>query len=150
MEKLNNIKVVGIEFMNRLLPRTENRFIPFCSSQDIRAEDLPDEVNKHIWEELKKGRSIVPVKITIRVDITGMNIADDVADEVLSVARRTLKSVEYVNEADRGAINYNYGLLTGSKPYMFSTKVSPLSVIEALTSGRPYSVYVIGFLTRNN
>ena len=79
-----------------------------------------------------------------------MNIADDVADEVLAVARRTLKSVEYTNEADRGAINYNYGLLTGSKPYMFTMKVSPLSVIEALTSGYPYSVCVIGFLIRAN
>lgn len=147
---MKNIKVTEIKFMQNLLPRTEDRYEPFCSSQDIRAVDLPDEVNKNIWEELKKGRSVIPVKITIQVNTTGMNIADDVADEVLAVARRTLKSVEYTNEADRGAINYNYGLLTGSKPYMFTMKVSPLSVIEALTSGYPYSVCVIGFLTRAN
>lgn len=143
-----NIKVTEIKFMQSLLARTESRFVPFCSSDDIRAEDLPDEVNKNIWEELKKGRSIVPIKITVQVDITGMNITDDVADEVIAVARRALKSVEYVNEADRGAINYNYGLLTGSKPYVFSMKVSPLSVIEALTSGYPYNVKIVGFLTR--
>lgn len=147
---MKNIKVTEVKFMQSLLPRTENRFTPFCSSQDIRAEEIPDEVNKNIWEELKKGRRIVPVKITIQVDITGMNIADDVADEVMAVARRTLKSIEYTSEADRGAINYNYGLLTGGKPYMFSMKVSPLSVIEALTSGYPYNVSVIGFLTRAN
>ena len=147
---MKNIKVTEIKFMQNLLPRTEDRYEPFCSSQDIRAVDLPDEVNKNIWEELKKGRSVIPVKITIQVNTTGMNIADDVADEVLAVARRTLKSVEYTNEADRGAINYNYGLLTGSKPYMFTMKVNPLSVIEALTSGYPYSVCVIGFLTRAN
>ena len=150
MEKLNNIKVVEIKFMNHLIPRTECRYEPFCSSQDIRAAELPDEVNKNIWEELKKGHSIVPIKITIQVNITGMNIVDDVADEVLAVARRTLKSVEFTNKADRGAINYNYGLLTGSKPYMLTMKVSPLSVIEALTSGYPYNVRVIGFLTRAN
>ena len=149
-KKIKNIKVTEIKFSNRLIPQVESRFSPFCSGDDIRAEDLPNEVNKHIWEELKKGRSIVPVKITIQVNTTGMNIADDVADEVLAVARRTLKSVEYTNEADRGAINYNYGLLTGSKPYMFTMKVSPLSVIEALTSGYPYSVCVIGFLIRAN
>ena len=147
---MNNIKVTEIKFMQSLLARTESRFVPFCSSDDIRAEDLPDEVNKNIWEELKKGHSIVPIKITIQVNITGMNIADDVTDEVLAVARRTLKSIEYVNKADRGAINYNYGLLTGGKPYVFSMKVSPLSVIEALTSGYPYNVRVIGFLTRAN
>ena len=134
---MNNIKVIEIKFMQ-----------PFCSGDDIRAEDLPDEVNKHIWEELKKGRSIVPVKIIIQVNTTSMNIADDVADEVLAVARRTLKSVEYVNEADRGAINYNYGLLTSNKPYVFALKENPLSVIEALTSGYPYNVKVIGFITR--
>lgn len=147
---MNNIKVTEVKFMQSLLPRTESRFSPFCSGDDIRAEDLPDEVNKHIWEELKKGRSIVPVKVTIQVDINGMNIADDVADEVMAVARRTLKSIEYTSEADRGAINYSYGLLTGYKPYMFSMKVNPLSVIEALTSGYPYNVRVIGFLTRAN
>ena len=145
---MKNIKVTEIKFMQSLLARTESRFVPFCSGDDIRAEDLPDEVNKHIWEELKKGRSIVPVKITIQVNTTGMNIAYDVTDEVLAVARRALKSVEYVNEADRGAINYS--LLAGSKPYMLSMKVSPLSVIEALTSGYPYNVRVIGFLTRAN
>ena len=79
-----------------------------------------------------------------------MNIADDVADEVLAVARRTLKSIEYANEADLGAINYKFGLLTDSKPYMLPVRVSPLSVIEALTSGYPYNVRVIGFLTRAN
>ena len=147
---MKNIKVTEIKFMQRLIPQVESRFSPFCSGDDIRAEDLPDEVNKNIWEELKKGRSVIPVKITIQVDITGMNIADDVADAVMAVARRTLKSVEYVNEADRGAINYNYCLLTSSKPYVFSMKVSPLSVIEALTSGYPYNVNVIGFLTRAN
>ena len=145
---MKNIKVTEIKFMPSLLARTESRFVPFCSVDDIRAEDLPDEVNKHIWEAIMKGRSIVPVKITIQVNTTGMNIADDVADEVLAVARRALKSVEYVNEADRGAINS--GRLTGSKPYMFSMKVNPLSVIEALTSGYPYNVRVIGFLTRAN
>ena len=144
---MNNIKVTEMKFMDRLLPQ-ENRFLPFCSSQDIRAEDLPDEVNKNIWEELKKGHSIVPVKIAIQVNITGMNIADDIADEVLAVARRALKSVEFMNEADRGAINS--GDLLGNKPYVFSMKVSPLSVIEAFTSGYPYNVKVIGFLTRAN
>ena len=144
---MNNIKVTEVKFMNRLLPQ-ENRFLPFCSSQDIRAEDLPDEVNKNIWEELKKGHSIVPVKIAIQVDITGMNIGDDIADEVLVVARRTIKSIEYLSETDRGAINS--GDLLGNKPYVFSVKVSPLSVIEALTSGYPYNVKVIGFLTRAN
>ena len=144
---MNNIKVTEMKFMDRLLPQ-ENRFLPFCSSQDIRAEDLPDEVNKNIWEELKKGHSIVPVKIAIQVNITGMNIADDIADEVLAVARRALKSVEFMNEADRGAINS--GDLLGNKPYVFSMKVSPLSVIEAFTSGDPYNVKVIGFLTRAN
>lgn len=144
---MNNIKVTEVKFMNRLLPQ-ENRFLPFCSSQDIRAEDLPDEVNKNIWEELKKGHSIVPVKIAIQVDITGMNIGDDIADEVLAVARRTIKSIENLSETDRGAINS--GDLLGNKPYVFSMKVSPLSVIEALTSGYPYNVKVIGFLTRAN
>ena len=147
---MKNIKVTEIKFMQRLIPQVESRFSPFCSSDDIRAEDLPDEVNKNIFGELKKGHSIVPVKVTIQVDINGMNIADDVADEVMAVARRTLKSIEYTSEADRGAINYSYGLLTGYKPYMFSMKVSPLSVIEALTSGYPYNVRVIGFLTRAN
>lgn len=145
---MNNIKVTEIKFLQRLIPQVESRFSPFCSGDDIRAEDLPDEVNKNIWEELKKGHSIVPIKITVQVSITDRNITDDVADEVLAVARRTLKSIEYVNKEDRGAINYNYGLLTGGKPYVFSMKVSPLSVIEALTSGYPYHVRVIGFLTR--
>ena len=145
---MKNIKVTEIKFMQRLIPQVESRLSPFCSGDDIRAEDLPDEVNKNILEAFKKGRSIVPVKITIQVDITGFNIADDVADEVLAVARRALKAVEYNSESDRGAINYNYGLLTGSKPYMLSMKVGPLSVIEALTSGYPYNVKVIGFLTR--
>ena len=143
---MKNIKVTEIKFMQRLIPQVESRLSPFCSGDDIRAEDLPDEVNKNILEAFKKGRSIVPVKITIQVDITGFNIADDVADEVLAVARRTLKSVEYVNEADRGAINSD--LLTSNRPYVFPMKVSPLSVIEALTSGYPYNVKVIGFLTR--
>lgn len=145
---MKNIKVTEIKFLRGLIPQVESRLSPFCSGDDIRAEDLPDEVNKNIWEELKKGRSVIPVKITIQINITGMNIADDVADEVVAVARRTLKSVEYVNEADRGAINS--GRLTGSKPYIFSMKVNPLSVIEALTSGYPYNVRVIGFLTRAN
>ena len=143
---MNNIKVTEIRFTQRLLPRTENRFVPFCSSDDIRAEDLPDEVNKNIWEELKKGRNIVPVKITIQVNTTGMNIADDVADEVMAAARRSLKSIEYLNESDRGAINA--GWFTGNKPYVFPVKASPLSVIEALTSGHSYNVKIIGFLTR--
>ena len=145
---MKNIKVTEMKFMQRLI-QTEKRFSPFYSSQDIRAEDLPDEVNKNIWEELKKGHSIVPVRITMQVNITGMNtITDDIADEVLAVARRTIKSIEYLNETDRGAINS--GCLTGNKPYVFSMKVSPLSVIEALTSGYPYNVRVIGFLTRAN
>ena len=76
-----------------------------------------------------------------------MNIADD-ADEVLAVARRALKSVEYMNVTDRGAINSGWPL--DSKPYVFTKKVSPLSVIEAITSGYPYNVRVIGFLTRAN
>ena len=144
---MKNIKVTKIEFMQSLLPRTENRFVPFFS-HDICAEDLPEEVNKNIWEELKKGRNIIPVMITVRVDITGMNIADDVAYEVVEAARRSLKSVEYLGESDRGAINA--GWFTGNKPYMFPMKVSPLNIIEALTSGCPYNVRVIGFLTRAN
>lgn len=145
---MNNIKVTKIELMQRLLPRAENRFSPVYPTRDICADDLPDEVNKNIWEEINKGRSIIPVMFTIQVDVTGMGIADDVADEVMAVARRTLKSIEYSSEADRGAI-YS-GRLTGNKPYVFAVKVSPLSVIEALTSGYPYHVRVIGFLTRAN
>ena len=144
---MNNINVTEIKFMNKLIARTESRFVPFMSSDDIRAEDLPDEVNKNIWEELKKGNSIVPVKITIQVVNTTGGM--DISDEVLAVARRTLKAIEYVNkETDHGAINY--GPLTGRKPYVFSMKVSPLSVIEALSTGYPYNVKVIGFLTRAN
>lgn len=145
---MNNIEVTKIEFLGHLLPRVDCSFTPFCSTPDVRTDDLPVEINHRIWEELKRGRDVIPVKMTINVNITGMNIADDVADEVMAVARRTLKSVEYVSEADRGAINS--GLLTGNKPYMFAVKVSPLSVIEALTSGYPYHVRVIGFLTRAN
>ena len=145
---MNNINVTEIKFMNKLIARTESRFVPFMSSDDIRSEDLPDQINKNIWEELKKGNSIVPVKITIQVVNTTGGM--DISDEVLAVARRTLKAIEYVNKADRGAINYNYGLLTGRKPYVFSMKVSPLSVIEALSTGYPYNVKVIGFLTRAN
>lgn len=144
---MKNIKVTEMKFMQRLL-QTEKRFSPFYSSQGICADDLPDSVNKNIWEELKKGRNIVPVMITIQVNITGMHISDDVADEVLAVARRTIKSIEYLNETDRGAINS--GDLLGNKPYVFTIKVSPLSVIEAITSGYPYNVRVIGFLTRAN
>lgn len=144
---MKNIKVTEMKFMQRLL-QTEKRFSPFYSSQGICADDLPDSVNKNIWEELKKGRNIVPVMITIQVNITSFSIAEDIADEVLAVARRTIKSIEYLNETDRGAINS--GDLLGNKPYVFTVKVSPLSVIEALTSGYPYNVRVIGFLTRAN
>lgn len=77
-----------------------------------------------------------------------MDITDDVADEVLAVSRRALKSIEYLNKTDRGAIYCRWP--TGDKPYVFTVKVSPLSVIEALTSGYPYNVKVIGFLTRAN
>lgn len=143
---MNNIKVTAIKFMSQLLPRTENRFSPFESSQDVRADDLPDWVNKNIWEEFKKGRLVIPVMMTIQVDITRINIADDVADEVLAVARRALKLVEYMNVTDRGVINSGWPL--DIKPYVFTKKVNPLSVIEALTSGYPYNVNVIGFLTR--
>lgn len=142
-----NIKVTEVKFMNKLLPQ-ENQFLPFCSSQDVRAEDLPDEVNKKIWREIKKGHDIVPVRFTIQIDINSANIADDVADEVLAVARRALKSIEYLNKTDRGAINS--GDPIGDKPFVFTMKVNPLSVIEALTSGYPYNVRVTGFLTRAN
>ena len=145
---MNNIKVTEMKFLQRLMPRTESRFSPFYPMQGICAEDLPDAVNKNIWEEFKKGHSIVPIRITIQVNITNLNIADDVADEVLAVARRAMKSVEFMNEADRGAINS--GDLLGNKPYVVSVRVCPLSVFEALTSGYPYNVRVIGFLTRAN
>ena len=144
---MNNIKVTEIEFRLSLLPRTENRFVPFFS-HDICAEDLPEEINKNIWEELKRGRDVIPVKMTINVNITGMNIADDIADEVMEVARRALKSVVYLNEADRGTINS--GLLTGDEPFVLDVKANPLSVIEAITSGCSYNVKVIGFLIRAN
>ena len=145
---MKNIKVTNIEFLGYLLPNVDSPFSPFCSTPDVSSNELPSEINKKIWEELKRGRDVIPVKMTINVNITGMNIADDVADEVLAVARRTLKSVEYLNEADRGAIHYGWPI--GDKPYVFTVKVSPLSVIEAITSGYPYNVKVIGFLTRAN
>lgn len=144
---MNNIKVTKIEFLGYLIPRSECRYSPFCSTPDVCAEDLPSEINQKIWEEFKKGRDVIPVKMTLKVTLS-KDITNDVADKVLVVARRALKSVEYINESDRGAINS--GWLTGNNPYVFSIKVSPLSVIEALTSGCPYNVRVIGFLTRAN
>ena len=143
---MNNIKVTKIEFLGYLLPRVDSPFSPFCSTPDVSSNELPGEINKKIWEELKRGRDVIPVKMTINVNITGMNIADDVADEVMVVARRTLKSVEYASGADRGAVTPDSPWY--KKPYVFAVKVSPLSVINALTSGYPYNVNIIGFLTR--
>ena len=144
---MNNIKVTNIEFLGCLLPNSGCSVTPFCSTSYVCSDDLPDEVNKNIWEEINKGRSVIPVMLTVQVSITDRNITDDVADEVMSVARRALKSVEYVNEADRGAISA-CRLAGNDKPFISVVKVSPLSVIEALTSGYPYHVRVIGFLTR--
>lgn len=144
---MNNVKVTKIEFLGGLLPRSECRYSPFCSTQDVCADDLPSEMNQKIWEELNKGRDVVPVKMTINVNITGMNIADDVADEVMAAARRTLKSVEYLSGADRGAVTPDSPWYK-KQPYVFAVKASPLSVIEALTTGHSYNVKIIGFLTR--
>ena len=147
MEKLNNIEVVEIKFMDRLLPRTEYRYEPFCSSQDIRAVDLPDCVNNKIWCELKNGRDVVPVKMTIRVTLTN-EYTNNITDKIMMVARRTLKAVEYISETDRGAINPDSQWY--KSPYVFAMKVDPCSVLHAVTRGYPYSVCVIGFLTRAN
>lgn len=141
-----NIKVTNIEFLGYLLPNVDRPFSPFCSTPDVSSNELPGEINKKIWEELKRGRDVIPVKMTVNVSITDRNIADDVADEVMSVARRTLKSIEYISGADRGAVTSDSPWY--KKPYVFAVKVSPLSVIEALTSGHPYNVKIIGFLTR--
>lgn len=145
MEKLNNIKVMEIKFMNHLIPHTECRYEPFYSSNDIRAVDLPDCVNNKIWEEFKRGRDVVPVKITIQVTLTN-EYTNDITGKIMMVARHALKTVEYISESDRGAVNPDsqwYG-----SPYMFAMKVDPCSVLHAVAHGHPYSVCVIGFITR--
>lgn len=143
---MNNIKVTKIEYIGNLLPRIEYKYAPFCSVQDVCADDLPSEINQKIWEEFKKDHVVVPVKMTINVSLNGTNITDDVGDEVMAVARRALKAIEYINVSDRGAVNYDSPLY--KTPYVFAVKVNPLSVIEALMSGCSYNIKVIGFLTR--
>ena len=144
MEKLNNIKVVEIKFMNHLIPHTECRYEPFYST-DIKAADLPDCVNNKIWEEFKRDRDVVPVRVTIQVTFTNVH-TNDITDKIMTVARQALKAVEYISESDRGAVNPD-SQLYGS-PYVFAMKVDPCRVLNTVAHGYPYSVCIIGFITR--
>lgn len=144
---MNNVKVTRIEFLCGLLPRIECGYAPFCSTPDVCPDDLPSEVNKDILEAFKKGLDVVPVKVTINVSMPKEN-TENLADEVMSAARRALKSVEYINGTDRGAVNPDsHGV---KKPYMFTVKEDPCRIIYAITCGHSFSVKVIGFLTRAN
>ena len=144
---MNNVKVTRIEFLCGLLPRMECGYAPFCSTPDVCPDDLPFEVNKDILEAFKKGLDVVPVKVTINVSMPKEN-TENLADEVMSAARRALKSVEYINGTDRGAVNPDSQGV--KKPYMFAVKADPCRIIYAITCGHSCSVKVIGFLTRAN
>ena len=144
---MNNIKVTEIKFINKLIPHIEDRYEPFYSSNDIRGVDLPDCVNNKIWWEFKKGRDVVPVKMTIQVTLTNED-TNDITGKIMTAARRALKAVEYISESDRGAVNP--GSQWYESPYVFAVKVDPCNVLHAVTRGHPYSVCVIGFLTRAN
>ena len=144
---MNNIKVTKIEFLSRLLLTKECSNEQFYATPDVCAGDLPYEVNQKILESIKKGYDVVPVKMTLKVTLT-KETTNDITEEVIETARRLLKSVEYLNEADRGAINPDSRLY--NKPYVFAVKLDPCSVLYAITHGDQFSVKMIGFLVRAN
>ena len=142
---MNNIKVTKVEFLSRLLPTNGCSSETFYSIPDVCADDLPYGVNQKILESFKKGYDVVPVRVTLMVTLP-KETENDITEEVIEVARRVLKSVEYLNEADRGMINPDSQLY--KKPYMYTVKLDPCSVLYAITCGHSFSVKVIGFLTR--
>ena len=142
---MNNVKVTKIEFLSRLLPTSSNE--QFYPTPDVCAGDLPYEVNQKISEAIKKGHDVVPVKVTLKVTLP-KETTNDITEEVIGTARRILKSLEYLNETDHGAISPDSQLY--NKPYMFAVKLDPCSVLYAITHGDQFSVKMIGFLVRAN
>ena len=141
---MKNIVVSSVEFEDPLYPQMDDRYRPFIGTSLVSPEDIPAGINEEIRKEFVNGRMVIPVKVTIKVkSIDGLkSIADDVKD----LARRTIKSIEYVHKGDRGSI----GMLRTvfEAPYMLRLQEDPCQVLQSIKYGRDVKIITVGFLIR--
>ena len=97
---MKSVNVINIEMGEALVPRLENQYAPFSPTCDVGSEDVPGRINQLMYREFKAGRSVVPIKVTIR--ISSIKDVVNIEDEVEGIARRALKSIEYLHAHDRG------------------------------------------------
>lgn len=141
---MKNIIVSEIEFMDPLYPLVDDRNRPFIGTSLVSPYSLPHEVIVMIRNEMIKGRSVVPVKITIKV--MSLEGVKNITEEISTLVRRTLKAIEYVHSEDRGAIGSRdawFGDL-----YIHRVLENPCTLLKAISNGQPVELAVVGFLTR--
>lgn len=136
--------VKGVEFKDPLTPLNEDGKVPFVTTSLVSAQDLPFGIIDMIRKEFDKNKMVIPVKITIEVGC--FDGGKNVTDEVMKLARRTLKAVEYTHDNDRGSIG-SCGKLCEA-PYMMRLPKDPCEVLRNVMYRWPVDVTVIGFLTR--
>lgn len=141
---MKNLIISSVEFEDPLYPLVDDRRRPFIGTSLVSPEEIPGGIIEAIRREFVNGRMVIPVKVTIKVkSLDGLkSIADDVKD----LARRALKSVEYVHEGDRGAIGTSRTVFEA--PYMLRLQEDPCQVLQSIKYGRGVEIITVGFLTR--
>lgn len=141
---MNNIFVSSIELEDNLFPQMDDRYRPFIGTSLVSPEDIPSEINEEIYGEFVKGRVVIPVKVTIKVkSLDGLK---SIADEVKDLARRAIKSVEYVHKGDMGTVGTSRTVFEA--PYMLRIQEDPCQVLQSIKYGRAVEIITVGFLTR--
>ena len=141
---MKGIIVREIEFKDPLTPLNEDDKMPFTTTSLVSAQDLPCGIIDMIRKEFDNDRMVIPVKITIEVG--ALDGSKNVTDEVMKLARRTLKAVEFTDKNDRGAIG-SCGKWCEA-PYMMRIPKDPCEVLRRVMYGWSTDIEVIGFLTR--
>lgn len=141
---MKGIIVREIEFNDPLTPLNEDGKVPFTTTSLVSALDLPCGIIDIIRKEFDNDRMVIPVKITIEVG--ALDGSKNVTDEVMKLARRTLKAVEFTDKNDRGAIG-SCGEWCEA-PYMMRLPKDPCEVLRNVMYRWSVDVTVIGFLTR--
>ena len=141
---MNNIFVSSVELEDPLFPQINDRYRPFIGTSLVSPEDIPSGINEEIYREFVKGRMVIPVKVTIKVK--SLDGVRSIADEVKDLARRAIKSIEYVHKEDRGTVGTSRTVFEA--PYMLRIQEDPCQVLQSIKYGCAVKIITVGFLTR--
>ena len=141
---MENIVVSSVELEDPLYPQIDDRYRPFIGTSLVSPKDIPSGINEEIYREFVRGRMVIPVKVTIKVK--SLDGIKSIADEVKDLARRAIKSVEYLHKGDRGAVGTSRAVFEA--PYTLRIQEDPCQVLQSIKYGRDIKIITVGFLTR--